>query len=663
MSLFSGLLSDQLIKAIGWTLFHSLWQGLIIALLFLVLYYKFRNHRAEFRYLTAATALLVLFLASTVTFIVTYSGTSSGNEVTVTNTIKETIIPVIFNTGTEATETFGSNRFQLFMQHIPERFSFIVNLWIIGLLFISLRLTGSTFIAYRYKRTNLTPVPDRVLERFSLLVQRLNVSGRVRLLGSKLVKNPMVIGYLKPVVLIPASAISHIPCEQLDAILVHELAHIMRHDFLINVFQNIVELLMFYHPVVWYLNHQIRKERENCCDDLAVAYGGSLTYARALSTVHEIQFYPKLVLTLGLKKHHLLNRVVRILKPKKMKTNVFDKLITGVVLIAAVSVILISTGATNSQEKDAEAEPVQNHTGYINTMVPFVATNVEQEVENQEKVIYDKESEHDTTLKIKDNVITRTIDDNGKVTKLKLVVKGGEVTELYVDGKKIPKEDHGNYQAEIDETLEEVAHMKHALSDARIDLEEIDWKELQQDIQESLQDVMDINIEEIRAELEEIEFPEIDWKEIQQEIQQSLEDVMESLEEIDFEELREELEDAFKDIDIEDEDVRREMEHEMQEELTEAMANMEVDKAQLAEQMDEMRKQMYQEHEAEMAEAQQEIQKSIQEMETINQEEIRAEMEKAMKEIADAEIDMELELKKIDEMIREIEKLELKEEL
>ncbi|MBL7112244.1 MAG: hypothetical protein ISS19_09925 [Bacteroidales bacterium] len=654
MSLFSGILSDQL----------------IIALLFLVLYYKFRHHKAEFRYIISVTALLVLCLAGSVTFIVTYTGAGSGNEISVTHPIKEGIIPGIsLNAGADATETFVSNRFQLIIHHIPERFSFIVNLWILGLLFVSLRLTGSTVIAWRYKRTNLAPIPDRVLERFNLLVDRLNISGRVRLLGSKLAKNPMVIGYLKPVVLLPVSAISHIPCEQLDAILVHELAHIKRHDFLINVFQNIVELLMFYHPVVWYLNYQIRKERENCCDDLAVAFGGSLTYARALSTVHEIQFYPKLVLTLGLKKHHLLNRVVRILKPKKMKTNVFDKLIAGVVFIAAVSVILISTGATQIQNK--EAEPVQNHTSYIKALTPALTANSEPEVESQvtyEPVITHYEvadnegSQHDTTLKIKDNVITRTIDDNGKVTKLKLVVKGGEVTELYVDGNKIPKEDHGNYQAEIDETLEEVIHMKHALADARVDLDEIDWKEMQHEIQEDLQKVMEINIDKIRAELEEIEFPEIDWEEMQQQIQQSLEDAMESLEEIDFEKLRKELEDAFKDIDIEDKDVRREMEHEMQEELTEAMANMEVEKARIMEEMDEMREQMYQEHEAEMAEAQQEIQRSIQEMETINQEEIRAEMEKAMKEIADAEIDMEIELKKIDEMINEIEKLELKED-
>jgi len=662
MSMFSGILPDQLIKAIGWTLFHSLWQGLIIVVLFMVLYYKFRHHKAEFRYLISVAALLMLFLACTVTFIVTYNGVISVGEMSVTQSIKQSFIPGIsINTGAELTGGAATNRLHLFIQHIPERFAFIVNLWIIGLIFISLRLSGSTVIAYRYKRTNLAPIPDRILDRFNILVERLNVSGRIKLMGSRLVKNPMVVGYLKPVVLIPVSAISHIPCDQLDSILVHELAHIKRHDFLINIFQNIVELFMFYHPVVWFLNHQIRKERENCCDDIAVAFGGSLIYARALSTVHEIQYYPKLVLTLGVKKHHLLNRVVRILKPKKMKTNVFDKLITGVVFIAAVSVILISTGATKSQNN--EAEPMQNHTSYMNSIAPAVPANPEPEIE---PVVTNDEdcSHHDSTkLEIKDNVITRTIDDNGKVTEYKIEVKGGEVTELYVDGKKIPEEDHGKYQTVIDETLEEVVHMKHTLSDVRIDLEEIDWQELQHDIQAGLQEVMDINIDEIRAELEEIELPEIDFEELQYEIQQSLESAFESLEEIDFEEIREEMEKAFEDMEFEDEDARREMEHEMQEELNEAMAEIEVEKARMAEEMEKMNEEMFLEQEAEMAEAREEIERSIQEMETINKEEIKAEMENAMKELAESEMDMETELKKIDEMIEEIEKLELEEEI
>jgi bla regulator protein BlaR1 len=670
MSWFSGILPDQLVKAIGWTLFHSLWQGAVIVLLFMVLYYKFRQHKAELRYIISVAALLVLFLAVSVTFVVSFSAAGTpGNEFAVNHPVRESVIPSLLETSVwQSPESNDTGRVQLIMQHITEKFSIIVNLWVMGLLLISVRLAGSSVMAFRYKRTNLARVPDHILERFTHLIERLNVSGRIKLMGSKLAKNPMVIGYLKPVVLVPASIISHISCEQLDAILVHELAHIKRHDFLVNVFQNILELFMFYHPVVWFLNHQIRKERENCCDDMAVAYGGPLNYARALAQVHEIRFYPKLVVALSTKKYHLLNRVVRILKPKKMKTNVIDKLITGVILMAAVSVVLISTGATYSQHKEAVSE--QNHTSYINSIAPIEVADPQPELvfnamdetviePNHEKIVPDNQ-ETDSTLKIKDNVITRTIDDNGKVRKLKLVVKGGEVTELYVDGKKIPKEKHGKYQAEIDETLEEVISMKHSLAEARFELDEIDWEELKQDLQKDLQKVMEINIDEIRAELQEIELPEIDWEEIQKEIQMSIESAMESLKEIDFDEIRKELEQSLEDMHIKDEDVRREKEKEIQEEIERAMKEVEEEKIKLDEEMVEMREQMSLEYEAEMAEARQEIEKSIQELEMINEQEIQKDIEMAMKELEESEIDMEIEKKKIDEMIKEIEKLELK---
>ena len=684
MNLFSGILPDQLIKAIGWTLIHSLWQGVVIALLFILLYYTFRNHRAQFRYMISVAALMVLFLATSVTFYVTYRGQDPGSSALTSNVIGESIIPGFnLSAGAENLQADNVSRLHGLIQHIPDRFYVIVNLWMIGLIIISLRLAGTTFMAYRYKKTNLTHIPEQLGKKFSQLVERLNVSGRVKLCASKLVRNPMVIGYLKPVVLLPASAISHVPCEQLEAILVHELAHIKRHDFLVNILQNLAEVVMFYHPVIWYLNHQIRKERENCCDDMAVEYGGSLTYAKALSTVHEIQYYPKLILALGVRKNHLLNRVVRILNPKKMKTNLFDKLITGVVFAAAMAVILVSTGATYSQGN--EKDPTRNVVGYVNSIAPVPVTDpdqsavspyqrmigqvtvseplVEEEPVIAENEAFDAERNDKDSLNIKDNVITRTIDDNGKVTEYKLVVKGGEVTEFYVDGEKIPEEDHGKYQAVIDETLEEVVHMKNSLADARIDLEKIDWEEMKLDIQESLKEVMEIDMEEIKAELREIEMPEIDFEEIRVEIEVSLQEAMESLEEIDLEEIMEDIRESFEEIDFDNDEEREEMEYEMQEEMEEAMIQLEEEKARLEKEMEQMTQEAYQEYQAEMAEAEFEIQRAIEEMETINHDEIRAEMEEAMKELEESQLDMEMEIKKIDDMIKEIEKLELEEDI
>src|SRR6185295_5988417 len=98
------------------------------------------------------------------------------------------------------------------------------------------------------------------------------------------VQAPTVVGWLRPVVLVPVGALAGLPADQVEALLLHELAHIRRHDYLVNILQSVAEALLFYHPAVWWVSGHIRTERELCCDDAAVsASGDALTYARALA--------------------------------------------------------------------------------------------------------------------------------------------------------------------------------------------------------------------------------------------------------------------------------------------------------------------------------------------------------------------------------------------
>ena len=127
-------------------------------------------------------------------------------------------------------------------------------------------------------------------DRRAPLATAAHLRGRVRLLESTLVDVPTVIGWIKPVILLPASALSGLKPHQLEAILAHELAHIRRHDYLVNLLQTLVETLLFYHPAVWWLSRRIRAERENCCDDLAVSLcGDPYTYAQALADLEELR--------------------------------------------------------------------------------------------------------------------------------------------------------------------------------------------------------------------------------------------------------------------------------------------------------------------------------------------------------------------------------------
>ena len=121
------------------------------------------------------------------------------------------------------------------------------------------------------------------------LARRLHLTRRISLLESRLVDVPTVVGWIKPVVLLPVSALAGLSAEQLEAILAHELAHIRRHDYLVNLLQTLVETLLFYHPAVWWLSGRIRAERENCCDDLAVSLcGDPVTYASALADLEAL---------------------------------------------------------------------------------------------------------------------------------------------------------------------------------------------------------------------------------------------------------------------------------------------------------------------------------------------------------------------------------------
>jgi beta-lactamase regulating signal transducer with metallopeptidase domain len=160
----------------------------------------------------------------------------------------------------------------------------LVGLWGAGVLLLSLRALGGWALVQRLRRSGLATVPLVIEETLSRLVGVLRVSAPVRLYESALVQVPTVIGWLRPVILLPASALTGLSTAQLELILAHELAHIRRGDYLMNLLQTAVETLLFYHPAVWWVSHRMRVEREHCCDDLAVAAGGNASrYARALA--------------------------------------------------------------------------------------------------------------------------------------------------------------------------------------------------------------------------------------------------------------------------------------------------------------------------------------------------------------------------------------------
>ncbi len=276
------------IQRLGWALLHFLWQGTAIAVVFALLRRLLgRWLSAQGRYVLACGALAAMTAAPALTFLV---------------------VPVAAPQTTAW--SVSASEWQTFLPGV-------VTLWLSGVLVFSVRLFGACRFTARL-RSAAHPAPAE----WQLMLQRIaaSVGAResVRLLISSMVGVPTVIGWLRPVILVPVEFFTGVPVEHIKALLAHEIAHIRRLDYLASMLQSIAEAVLFYHPAVWWISEQIRAERELCCDDIAVAVSGDvLTYARALAELESRQ--PVLKTALAANGGSLVNRIRRLLEPESAR--------------------------------------------------------------------------------------------------------------------------------------------------------------------------------------------------------------------------------------------------------------------------------------------------------------------------------------------------------
>ncbi len=264
-------LQTPLASALGWTLFHFVWEALLIAVVLALALYLIRPFSARARYGLACLAML----AMPVVFGVTVARFLPGDGVAV--------ISAGGSSGLARPIPGDTIRPEPVEPSLGERLPFAVPFWAAGVFLFYLHSLWSWLAARRLRRTGVCVVPAPLQERMRLLADKMRVSKPVMLLESCLTDVPVVIGYFRPVVLLPLGLVTGLRPEQVEAILIHELAHIRRHDYLVNLLQSCVEGLLFYHPAVWWVSHVIRTERENCCDDVVVAMQGDAHgYAEAL---------------------------------------------------------------------------------------------------------------------------------------------------------------------------------------------------------------------------------------------------------------------------------------------------------------------------------------------------------------------------------------------
>lgn len=347
MNHFADIATHPHVGRLGWTLIHFVWQATLVAFIVAVALRFTERRRANSRYIGLCVALLMLTVAPVVTFVMLptslsgdankandvmtkarnsptandddtrisqaevtaideqravngSSSASSNAEVAATAPVmpsRTSSSSTLQSSGDSTTHTNPSSvaastsdgdattppRTSSVQSRINAASPWIVACWIVGVLLLSVWHFFGWVLVHRLKTRATSPVAGEHLAVLASLKDRMGIRTAVQMLESAATTVPLVVGWFRPVLLMPASVLTGLPPEQFEAILAHELAHVRRHDFLVNVLQTIVETCLFYHPAVWWLSRRIRIQREFCADDEAAAVCESREcYARAL---------------------------------------------------------------------------------------------------------------------------------------------------------------------------------------------------------------------------------------------------------------------------------------------------------------------------------------------------------------------------------------------
>ncbi len=345
MNAFQFLSAQPWVEHLAWTLIHFLWQGALIAA---ACGAARRTRTPQLRYLLACVALTVMVAAPIVTYIAITPASAPANPYVGT-------IPASSAVADSASTSFATLSPATSAFH-DDVMPWLVLAWFAGATVFWLRLTGAWIVATRMRSMLVRPAPREWQRRLNEIAARIRVSRPVKLIVSAAVQVPTVVGWLRPVVLMPIGALTGLPPEHIEALLAHELAHIRRHDYLVNILQSIAEALLFYHPAVWWISSQLRNERELCCDDEAVAISrDAVTYVRALAGLEAgrpAHFNPALAASGG----SLRERIARLLgQPTRGASQ--GSVITGALIITAACGLFAQTTSVRPSFEAVSIKP------------------------------------------------------------------------------------------------------------------------------------------------------------------------------------------------------------------------------------------------------------------------------------------------------------------
>jgi len=348
------LLAQPACRALGWALLHFLWQGSLAALLLAGCNLALRDSSARIRYGVSCLFLMLLLALPVLTLT---ASLAHAPALAATPADLAIGIPAARpQAGAASAPAIAGPSLE---NSLTPLLPWIVALWIAGVTLLSLRWIGAWTYLHRLRRAASLSVPPEWESALRELMRRAAVSFPVRLRVHCLGQAPCVIGWLRPVILMPAASLTGMDWRAVEALLAHELAHIRRHDYLVNLVQTTVDTLLFYHPAVWWVSRQIRIERENCCDDLAAQIcGDRLVYARALVDLERVRASQP-AFAMSARGGSLIHRIQRLLRTGESQrpSPAWFPALAGAAVVACIAIALHSPVHAERPQDSAPAAP------------------------------------------------------------------------------------------------------------------------------------------------------------------------------------------------------------------------------------------------------------------------------------------------------------------
>lgn len=411
------LIPARLIDALGWTLIHSLWQGAVLAIVLALALIVLRKNSSRLRYFVAASALFTLALAATITFVSLYHSSSPVAQHTVTTSAAQTR-PVTVQQVSAA----SSDKLAFFSDYFNQHLPLIVTAWLLGVLVLMLRFLGGFAYLQRLRHHKTKIVSNEWQAKTLEIADNLKVKKVVRLLESAMAKTPMVVGHLKPVILLPLGTLGGLSTKQVESILAHEIAHISRNDYLVNIVQSVFEIFLFFNPAMWWMSARVREERENCCDDVALQLTNDrLTLVKTLATLEEMRIgAPQAAVAFAGKKGGLVGRIQRIINSPRTNATFSEGFMAALLMVG-----FLSLASFYVRTKPA-AQPVAN--------TPVLQKQAVAKVSPAAKVAQ--------AMKVEAKPV---VNDTIRFGQFMIVTLPGKQVAVYKNGKKINPKDYDKY--------------------------------------------------------------------------------------------------------------------------------------------------------------------------------------------------------------------------